>query len=243
MTKLIIATLVAFLGLFIRSFSGFGSALVMTPILLFFFDLRTTVVIVAIIEIPASFYVTIQARKNISSYYLKTLVPLSLIGVAFGSFILTKYDSSLLKRVFGGFTLLFTLRILIVLHLANTKERQCPRVTGFFTGLFGGFMSGMFGTAGPPVAIYLENQIKDKKILRATMLTFFLINDGCRLIYYAFSRLITIEALKISTIMLPVSFIGAYLGKYTHLKISEYVFRMVISVVLLATGVLLVLGK
>ncbi len=243
MTKLIVAVLVAFLGLFVRSFSGFGSALVMTPILLFFFDLRTTVVLIAIIEIPASFYITIHARKNISPYYLKMLVPLSLIGVAVGSFILTKYDSSLLKRVFGGFTLLFTLRIIIELHLANTEKRKWPRVVGFFTGIFGGTMSGMFGTAGPPVAIYLENQIKDKDTLRATMLTYFLINDGCRLIYYAFSRLITIEALKISAVMLPVSFIGAYLGKYTHLKISEYVFRLVISVVLFATGVLLVLGK
>lgn len=243
MIEYIIPPAMGFFGLFVRGFAGFGSALIMTPILLFIFDIKTTVVLVGLVETPASLLIALNARKEIDLGYLKILVPVSLIGVIAGGYALARYDPVILKKTFGIFTIIFTLRIIILLHLKTRRKKQWPRPVGYLAGLIGGLMSGLFGTSGPPIAVYLENQIAEKDTLRATMLCFFLINDVLRLIYYGFSSLITLEILKYSIIMLPATFLGAYFGRAINLKVNNYVFRLTISIILLITGILLLSRK
>jgi uncharacterized membrane protein YfcA len=106
-----------------------------------------------------------------------------------------------------------------------------------------GLLGGLFGTAGPPIVVFLENQATAKAVLRATLLAYFLAVDVLRMIPYAFSKLITIQVLEISAAMFPASLVGAYLGRKLQVRVSESVFRSVVGAVLLATGVLLALGE
>jgi len=115
MNPILAATAIAMAALFVRGFTGFGSALVMTPLLLFFFDSRTTVVATAIIEILGSLWVTLQARHTIDRPCLRILLPMGILGMVAGSFALAKMDRDLLKRIFGIVTVVFALRIMLAL--------------------------------------------------------------------------------------------------------------------------------
>ncbi len=242
MLQIIFASIIGFIGLFIRGLTGFGSALVMTPLLLLIFEIKTVVVITAITEIAGGIVVTIQARKNIDKRSLLIVLPISIIGVAVGSFILVNFNSDVLKRVFGGFTILFALRIILNLLKGQTTRKKWPAFFGYLSGVLGGVLGGLFGTAGPPIAIYLENQLTAKHILRATMLSYFLIVDTVRIIPYIYLKLINIDIIKISLFMLPASFFGAFIGKSVHFRINEKGFRAAISSILLATGVFLLVN-
>lgn len=241
--KLILASFVSFAGLFVRGLTGFGSALIMTPLLLLFFDIKTVVVVTAILEIVAGIAVTLQARKHVDKKLLFIVLPISVLGIVFGAYILVSFDSSILKKVFGGFTILFALRILILLWRGPTGKNVWPSGYGYIAGVLGGVLGGLFGTAGPPIAIYLENQLKSKDILRATMLMYFLVIDMIRLIPYTYSSLMTISVLKICIVTLPASVAGAFVGKRVHLSINEKGFRIAVSVLLIGTGFILMLGK
>lgn len=230
-------------GMFIRGLTGFGSALIMTPLLLLIFELKTAVVATAIIEIAAGLVVTIQARKDFHWHYLKVVLPLSLAGIGVGAFILVSFDSQVLKRVFGGFTAVFALRILLNLKKPPGSREKWPWYTGYISGALGGVLGGLFGTAGPPIAVYLENQIEKKDALRATMLAYFLSIDSVRLIPYGYSGLITPDVVKICLVMLPASFFGAFMGRVVHVRINEKAFRAVIGILLLAMGMYLAAGK
>ena len=121
MTDLIAVSAIGFAGMFVRGLTGFGSALVMTPLLLFYFDVQTTVIIVSIVEIFGSVTVTLHVRRDFDRGLLKRLLPVTMAGIAAGSYALVNFDNELLKRFFGFLTVLFAARIVVNLW------RQAPR--------------------------------------------------------------------------------------------------------------------
>lgn len=229
--------------MFIRGLTGFGSALIMTPLLLFLFDIQSAVVITTIVEIVACSSVTIHARKDISTHFLKIVLPITIVGIVIGSYILVSSDSDLLKRIFGIFTIIFALRILFNLRKRISQRKKWPSGSGYIAGALGGILGGLFGTAGPPITVYLENQIDSKDTLRATLLAYFLILDVIRLFFYGYADIITIEILIKSLVILPAALTGAYIGRFINMVINDNIFRATVSIVLIVTGMLLVMGR
>lgn len=215
----------------------------MTPLLLLFFDMKTVVVVTAILEVTGGFVVTLQVRKKIDKNSLFRILPLSFAGVVIGAYILVSFDNNLLKRIFGGFVILFASRILFLQWWNTTGKKIWPSYIGFFAGGLGGLFGGLFGTAGPPIAVYLENQLQLKDTLRATMLMSFLIIDTVRLVPYTYSSLMTDSVLKICLVAFPPALAGTFLGRKIHLGISENVFRTIIGLLLIGTGTILLFGK
>lgn len=241
MNPILAAAAIAMVALFVRGFTGFGSALVMTPLLLFFLDIKTTVVATAIIEILGSLWVTLQARHEFDRPSLGILLPVGIAGMLVGSFALAKMDSHLLKRIFGIVTVVFAIRIILAFRQDASVKKGWPKGFGYLAGAVSGLLGGLFGTAGPPIVVFLENQLKTKDGVRATLLAYFLTIDILRLIPYAFSKLVTWQVLEISIAMFPASLLGAYFGKRFHAKLSEEAFRFAIGALLFVTGVLLAL--
>jgi len=243
MNPIFAASAIAMAALFVRSFTGFGSALIMTPLLLFFLDMKTTVVATAVVEILGSLWVTCQARKDIDRSLLRTLLPVAIVGMLAGSATLITTESQTLKRIFGVFTVAFAVRMMIALRPHGSTRKSWPTGLGYLAGAISGLLGGLFGTAGPPIVVFLENQVPRKDVLRATLLAYFLVIDVLRMIPYALSKLFTTQVLEISAAMFPASLIGAYLGRKLHLRVSEKAFRLAVGAVLLITGVLLALGR
>ncbi len=104
-------------------------------------------------------------------------------------------------------------------------------------------MSGIFGTSGPPIAIYLENQIDSQKILRATLLVYFLVLDIIRVIVYGCFGIVSFDILKLAAFMLPAALVGSYCGQFVQLQVNDKFFRGLMVVLLVITGVLLTVGR
>lgn len=242
MNPLLAAAGIAMAALFVRGFTGFGSALIMTPLLLFFFDIKTTVVATAIVEILGSFWVTVQAREDIDGSHLRKILPVALLGMLAGWLTLINIESAILKRVFGILTVFFALRMMITLRRPASQRKPWPPAIGYLAGAMSGLLGGLFGTAGPPIVVFLENQPTTKAVLRATLLAYFLVIDVLRMIPYAFSQLVTFQVIEMSAVMFPASLVGAYLGRKLQARVSESAFRLGVGALLLATGVLLTVG-
>lgn len=104
-------------------------------------------------------------------------------------------------------------------------------------------MSGIFGTSGPPIAIYLENQIDSRKILRATLLVYFLVLDIIRVIVYGCFGIVSFDILKPAAFILPAALVGSYCGQFVQLQVNDKFFRGLMVVLLVITGVLLTVGR
>ncbi len=243
MAQLILVSAIGFAGMFIRGLTGFGSALVMTPLMLFFFDIQTSVIAINLVEIGAVFSVTMNARHDIDRQYLKILLPITIVGIAVGSFFLISFNLQVLKRIFGVLTVLFAVRIIANLWFAGSRQKKWSFTWGYLSGAMGGLLGGIFGTPGPPITIYLENQIDSQKVLRATLLIYFLALDIIRIIVYGCSGIVSLDMLKMAAVMLPAALVGSYCGQFVNLQINDKVFRALVAVLLLVTGVLLAIGR
>ena len=241
MTTLIISALIAFIGLFLRGLVGFGSSLIMTPLLLLVLDVRTAVVAAAITQTAVGVLMSVRVRQSWDTDSLIVLLPISIVGITVGSVLLAHVDSNVLKRIFGAFTILFSLRIFLSLNDNVTRNSVWPTVIGYLAGLTGGIMGGVFGTSGPPIVAYLENRLRNKEVLWATLLAYFAVVDNWRLINYALHGLASRNALVLGTVMVPAGALGAFLGARLTAHTNETAFRSGIGLVLLLTGILLVL--
>lgn len=243
MMQLVIVSVIGFAGMFIRGLTGFGSALVMTPLMLFFFDIQTSVVVINLVEITGVFSITMNARRDIDRRYLKILLPVTILGIAVGSFFLISFNLEILKRVFGFLTVVFAVRIIFNLRPAVSGQKKWPFAWGYLSGALGGILGGIFGTPGPPITIYLENQIDSQKVLRATLLIYFLVMDIIRFIVYGCSGIVTTDMLKMAAFMLPAALAGSYCGQFVNLQINDRIFRALVAVLLVITGVMLAVGR
>ncbi len=242
MSKYILASLISFFGFFIRGVSGFGSALVITPLLLFLYDLRIVVPVIAILEIVSTLYFTIEVLKEVDWKYIKSFVPVSLAGIIAGAFILVSYETVILKRILGVIVAIFAVRILILNILSSIlKRKKWPFFITYLIGALAGVLAGLYGIGGPPTVIYLENQIEKKNMLRATLIFYFYFLDIVRVGPYIFSNMIGIDVLRITGIMLPASLMGMLFGRLVYLKIPDNLFRVFVGLVLFGSGILLTL--
>lgn len=242
LAPIIAAAIIAFSGLFLRGFVGFGSSLVMTPLLMLFLDIQTAVIATAIVQVAVGTWVATPARQIFNWTYLRLLLPTSVLGIILGSSALVNFDGDLLKRIFGIVTVLFALRI--IASLRNSKKGpEWPQSAGHFAGILAGIMGGIFGTSGPPIVIFLEKQLHDREVLWATLLAYFVVIDSLRLANYVFYGLLTWEVAEISLVMLPAAVFGAYLGSKLHAESSERLFRFGIGIVLLISGFMLAMSN
>jgi len=238
---LLAAAAIAFVAMIVRGMTGFGSALIAMPLLLLVLEPRLALVADTIIEAALGVALIYQVRRHTRADYLALVLPMSLLGVLVGSAALLQFDGDVLKRSMGVVVMLFAVRQLLGLRGASPARSRWPRWVGYLSGLASGVLGALFGTAGPPVVIFLENQIDSGAVLRGTLIAFFAVLDSARLGTYALSGIVSPDALLAGAVMLPTAFMGNWLGTHAHLRMNERLFRAVVGGLLLLAGLLLVI--
>ena len=160
------------------------------------------------------------------------------VGMPLGAYVLSSYGGDLLKKLFGLFISAYALKMLFVNK--KGKRREIKNYVGLIAGLVGGCLGGMFGTGGPPVIIYLNRKIEDKRAFRATITLYFLVANSWQYIIYCYTSLVNGAVLRFTLYLLPAFVVGSLAGSFLHIKINETLFNKIVALVLLVTGVFLV---
>lgn len=242
----ILSSIIVAMAFVIRGLTGFGSGLLMVPLLLLLLDLmRLAEPMKLVVPTAASLAVlcgillisTFRTRKWVKKDVLLMMIAGVAMGTPLGAYVLASYKSSLLKRLFGMFLAAYALKMLLG---GEDKDREIGNYVGLIAGFLGGCLGGMFGTGGPPVVIYLSKKIKDKRVFRATLVLYFLVANTWQFATYCYVRLINGEVLRFVLYLVPAFVIGNLTGSILHIKINQVLFNRVVALVLLVTGVFLV---
>lgn len=231
---------VVFIAFFIRSMTGFGSALISIPLLALVFDLKVIVPLEAILEVAISVLLLRAVYREIDRH---TVIPM-MIGVAVGALIgvygLSTVETPLLKRIFG----LAIVAYATFLFFDQRPLRYQPTNMGwgFTAGLGGGLIGGTVGTSGPPYVIYLSYRLRDKSILRATLIALFAFDGLWRIGLFTATGLLTQEILWATATVIPALTLGTWLGHRAHFNISQRRFMQLVAIVLAVAGLLLFVG-
>ncbi len=234
-TALFLAPLIALAAYFVRGVAGFGSALVASPLLALFFPLTLVVPLVVVLDNGGSILQAWRHRRFIAWRDLLPLLPFAAVGVTVALSLHERLEHDGLKLALGLFVIGFAIYQLLPLPQTRISRRWAAPA-----GLAGGLIGGLFGTGGPFYVMYYRLRQLDKTSLLASLAMLFVLDGGLRIAGFTLAGYYTSEHLLLLALMAPAAWLGLRLGGRVHLGLSREQFTRVLSLLLLASGSLLV---
>ena len=199
----------AALGGLIRRLSGFGGALIMSPLLMWFFPVPFFIPIVMSAELLGGLWLFTQWKVNkedIPSLYRMWILAAVLLPL--GIFLGEAVPITVLKVTTAIVVIAFSIFLLIRVNLAI----KLSAFRDFLAGGLSGLLLGSCGIGGPPVALYLNASGLQFERSRALLSQF--VSGVCLLAIVAASLLGGgIAWLPWLLFALPAYFFGMYLAK------------------------------
>jgi uncharacterized membrane protein YfcA len=229
---------IAFLAAACYAVTGFGFALVMTPLLAVAWDVKSAVVTSVVLSTLALLPLLVEVRAHVPLPRAAMLVLGSFAGIPLGVLILQQLNSDALQVLVAA-TVIVAALLLYFRSAAETgpDTRAGQLATGFLSGVVGGSTS----MGGPPIVLYLLGREREVAPFRATLLAFFLPGSLMQIAILAGVGRITGDVLVLVAAALPAVVAGLLAGAWLRRHVQPERFRAVVVAVLVATsaGVLL----
>jgi len=196
---------IAFLAAVCYSVTGFGFALVMTPLLTLAWDVKPAVVTSVVLSTAALVPLLAEVRAHVPVSRASFLVLGSFAGIPLGVAVLEGLDASALQVVVASTVIAASLFLYFAPQIQHGRESpQGQLAAGFVSGVVGGSTS----MGGPPIVLYLLDRERDVKSFRATLLAFFLPGSILQIAILAAVGRITGDVLLPSAAALPAVISG-----------------------------------
>jgi len=238
---LIIAAAIVLLAGFVRAISGFGFALIATPLLLFVFDPKSVVVINVILGILTGVLLLLHIRRHIDVKRVLLMCGGGILGVPIGAYLLSNLDPSMIKLIIAILIVPFS----IVLLLGHSHQFKRDSLGCGISGFVGGLLGASTSFSGPPAVLFLLNQGLVKERFVGTLTAYFVFMGTASVVAFSSLGMVTIDLLIKVAMLLPTSILGFYIGIKVLPKINATLFRRIaasiISIAALAIIVTLLL--
>ena len=238
--QFLIIGLIILASQFVYSALGFGSGMVAISLLtLLYGNLEQFLPFFILLCIPTELFVSFKNRKNINFKKIRTFLVYIIPSLLIGTFMLKNLANLFLQTTLG---LIITLLSLYFLFFENhTIIEFKNKIWVPAIGLTSGILGALFGVAGPPLIVYFKSRQYSKEDFRIILLSIFFIMSIFRVIFYTSFKLFTQPILISSLLIYPFAITGMIGGNIAFSKIPEKQFRQIPSLVLLASGILLVI--
>src|SRR5262249_28205595 len=220
----------------LRGSTGFGAAAAM-PLLALVVPLKVVVAVGRVLGLSSSIAIVAHTWREVAVRDLLRTLPTGLIGVAIGLYLFKSLDARLLGRGLGLLVIAYGLYVLWTLARPQARWQPSPRLFAPIAGILGGAVGTTFGTmASIFYAIYFDAIQLAKERFRATMSAMILTLSVARGLGYAAVGEFGLDVLILFAAAFPLMLIGIYIGDRFHAGMSETTFRLLVGLVLIASG-------
>ncbi len=222
---MILAAFAVLLAAFVRSVSGFGYALVATPLLTLVFEPKPVVVINIILGSFINVLVLFYTRRHVDLKKVVFICLGSIAGVPLGAYLLSRLEPSIIKLAIAALVIPFSVLLLLGHSHRFKRETLGCSIAGFMGGILGASTS----FAGPPVVLFLLNQGLVKEKFVGTLAAYFLFTGVISIGAFSSLGMITTDLLTKVAIFLPTLWLGSYAGIKLLPRIDTTLFRRIAS--------------
>jgi uncharacterized membrane protein YfcA len=231
---LLVALFAALLAGIVTGLTGFGLALISTPILLFVYEPRTVIVLTTIFSIVINSAVVWdswqEARRRLA---LALLIP-ALFGIVIGVEVLSVIDPDYVRLGVGLIVVFSALLLARDIRLPEADTRWGTIVAGSASGA----LSTSTGLAGPPIVLLLASRDLPKHEFRGTSALYFLPMSVVGLAVLAFRGLVEASEIPLGLLLIPAAIAGKAIGTSLLSRVSEGAFRTLTLGLVTLTGTL-----
>jgi uncharacterized protein len=223
----------------IAALAGFGIGSVLTPLLALSVGTKEAVVAVSIPHLVATALRFWDLRSSIDRTVLKNFGIASAAGGLLGAVLGSRFSSPVLGYILGVLLVFAGLTGLIGI----SQRMRFGQKEAWLGGAVSGVLGGLVGNQGGVRSAALLGFNLQARAFVATATAIALIVDGARMPVYFFSSPATVERLWLSIVaMVAGGAIGTIAGGRVLSRIPELYFRRLVSLLILALGVVMLSG-
>ena len=224
---------VILLGYVVLGITGFGSSLVMVPLLVRQWPLAETVALAILLDIPASLLHGGLNLRQVRWPELSRLLPGMALGSALGLWLLGGLDKRWLMLALGAYVVMVAVRGLRPRPQFQAAHAHWAHLAGTLVGL----IEVLFATAGPLVVAWLQRRTDDVQALRATVPVVMALAGSVALAVLLSSGVMASAALLPRWLLgLPLSIAGVVLGNRLATRIPPTVMKRLMAALLCVSG-------
>jgi uncharacterized protein len=223
----------------IAALAGFGIGSVLTPLLALSVGTKEAVVAVSIPHLVATAIRFWNLRHNIDRQVLRNFGIASAAGGLCGALIGSRFSSPILAYILGGLLVFAGLTGLTGI----SQKMRFGRKAAWLGGAVSGVLGGLVGNQGGIRSAALLGFNLEARTFVATATAIALIVDGARMPIYFFTSPATVQRLGLWIAVMTVGgAIGTIAGGRVLARIPEIYFRRLVSLLILALGVVMLTG-
>lgn len=218
---------------FTQGFTGFGSALIMLPLLTLLIGVKTVVPLLTLLGACINIILLLQIHQHIEWRRVRILLVAAAPGILFGVYILKTMSTGFLEMVIGILLIAFP----SYLMFDGAPKRELAPGWAWPVGFLSGVLGGSINAGGPPVIIYVAMQPWGKLSVKSTLVGFFMVTSIAIGVTQAAGGLMTVEIFALFAIGLPALVTGVLAGSFMFNKVDSGAYRKVLNVLLVFLGI------
>lgn len=237
------------IGSFVQVVAGFGSALVIMPVLTQFVGIKTAASVLALTSAAVSVTVLYQNRHGLRWREAVWLMASAAVGVPLGTLALKQLPAgpvvALLGLVLIGYGL-YSVAMLWRGSEGNDEDAaeavadggtRAGRLGAVAAGLCAGLLGGAYATDGPPLVIYGAMRRWPKDAFRSILQACFLLDGALIVLCHGAGGLVTRDVLMYCLYGVPGMALGLLAGTLLDPHIDRAAFHRLLIGLILALGV------
>lgn len=233
----LVCAVVACIAGMVRGFAGFGAAMVMTPIFSALYGPAVGVALCLMLEIAVALPVVPGVLGLVDWRRIGLMLLAAAVGVPLGNLVLTWAEPEPMRWAISAIVL-----GAVALLASGWRYKGKPRpATTLAAGVSSGFLNGLAGMAGPPIAFYYLAGQENAAHVRANLTTYFVFVDLVAIATFASRSLIDWNTVVLAMFLAPAVMLGGVLGAKLFPLASENFYRRLALALLVgvAIGVLI----
>lgn len=230
----LISAAVIVLAYSLRGMTGFGSTILAVPALALMHPLQLVVPAVVVLDVAASLVLAAKDFPAVHKGEIARLLPFGILGALLGTAAFMTYPSRTVIYALAVAAIAFGVRI-------AWRRSRTKRISGLWAvpaGLIGSSSGSLFGM---PYMVYLAQRVPDKRQLRATFSSLFVVDGGLRVALMSEGGVMTSDVQDAIVFgVLPMA-AGLYVGHRLHERLDGEALVVVLGLTLVAGGIYLML--
>lgn len=229
----LISAVVACIAGMVRGFAGFGAAMLMTPIFSALYGPAVGIALCLLLEIAVALPLLPAVLPLVDWRRIGLLLLAAAIGVPLGTLMLTHVEPEPMRWGISAIVL-----SAVILLASGWRFSGKPNAAATLTaGGISGFLNGLSGMAGPPIAFYYLAGTDPAAKVRANLTTYFIFVDLLALASFASRDLIGWSTGLQGLFLAPAVILGGLLGERLFPLASESFYRRLALVLLVGVAI------
>lgn len=229
----LIAAAVALVAGMVRGFAGFGAAMLMTPVFSALYGPGIGVALCLMLEVIVALPLLPRAVAHVDWRRIGLLLVAAAAGVPVGNVTLTRIAPEPMRWAISGIVL-----AAVALLASGWRYHGKPRPAAtLVAGGISGFLNGLSGMAGPPIAFYYLAGKDSVERVRANLTTYFVFVDAAALSAFVARDLVRWETGLEGLCLAPAVLAGGLLGERLFPLASEGFYRRLALGLLVAVAI------